>query len=37
MTRLLALACLVSCFAPRAFAQDPDIKFDEFRLNNGHA
>jgi zinc protease len=35
MTRLLALACLVSCFAPRAFAQDPEIKFDEFRLNNG--
>jgi predicted Zn-dependent peptidase len=35
MTRLLALACLVSCFATRALAQDPEIPFDEFRLTNG--
>ncbi len=35
MTRLLALACLVALLRARALAQDPDIPFDEFRLNNG--
>jgi zinc protease len=35
MTRFVALALLLSCLAGRAFAADPEIPFDEFRLSNG--
>ena len=35
MNRLIALACCTLCVATPAFAQDPDIPFEEFRLDNG--
>jgi zinc protease len=35
MNRLIALVSLSLCLAAPAFAQDPDIPFDEFRLANG--
>jgi zinc protease len=35
MTRSLALACLATSLAAAAFAQAPEIPYDEFHLDNG--